>query len=102
MKTTDVDRITDWIVRRGLEGAQETDLLREFCEKCNAAGLLITRALVIIDTLHPVHEGTVFRWRNDDVEEKAATQYGRTTEGEAAESWQRSPFYHLLQTGEEE
>ena len=38
MKTTDVDRITDWLVRRGLEGAAETDLLREFCEKCNAAG----------------------------------------------------------------
>jgi adenylate cyclase len=102
MKAADVDRLTDWIVRRGLEGAEETDLLREFCEKCTAAGLLFTRTLVIIDTLHPVHEGTVFRWRNDDVEEKAATQYGRTTEGEAAEAWQRSPFYHLLQTGEEE
>jgi adenylate cyclase len=102
VKSADVDRIADWIVRRGLKGAQEVDLLREFCEKCNAAGLPIARALVVIDTLHPVHEGTVFRWRNDDVEEKAATQYGRTTEGEAAESWQRSPFYHLLQTGDEE
>ncbi len=102
MKTTDVDRITDWIVRRGLEGAQEADLLREFCEKCNAAGLPIGRALVVIDTLHPVHEGTVFRWRNDDVEENAATPYGRTTEGAAADSWRRSPFYHLLQTGGEE
>jgi adenylate cyclase len=30
-----------------------------------------------------VHEGTVFRWRNDNVEETAATQYGRTTDGEA-------------------
>ena len=44
----------------------------------------------------------VFRWRNDDVEEEAVTEYGRTTEGGAAESWQRSPFYHLLQTGGEE
>jgi adenylate cyclase len=102
MKTTDVDRILDWLVRRGLEGAEETDLLREFCLRCNEAGLPITRALAIIDTLHPVHEGTVFRWRNDNVEEEAATQYGRTTEGAAAESWQRSPFYHLLQTGGDE
>ena len=102
MKAADVDRIADWIVRRGLKGVEEVDLLREFCEKCNAAGLPIARALVVIDTLHPVHEGTVFRWRNDDVEEKAATQYGRTTEGAAAESWQRSPFYYLLQTGGEE
>src|SRR5207302_1378164 len=64
MKSADVDRITDWIVRRGLEGAEETDLLREFCEKCTAAALPIARALAIIDTLHPVHEGTVFRWRH--------------------------------------
>jgi adenylate cyclase len=102
MKTADLDQLIDWIARRGLEGAHEADLLREFCEKCNVAGLPIARALVVIDTLHPVHEGTVFRWRNDEVEEKAATQYGRTTEGAAAESWQRSPFYHLLQTGGEE
>lgn len=102
MQIKDVDRISDWLVRRGLEGTSETDLLRGFCEQCDAANLPITRALVIIDTLHPVHEGTVFRWRNDDVEEQAETQYGRTTEGEAAESWQRSPFYHLLQSGEEE
>ena len=102
MKTTDVDRITDLIVRRGLEGAAETDLLREFGERCNAAGLVISRALAVIDTLHPVHEGTVFRWRSDDVEENAVTEYGRTTEGAAAESWQRSPFYRLLQSGGEE
>jgi adenylate cyclase len=102
MKATDVDRLTDWIVRRGLEGAEETDLLREFCEKSDEAGLPIARALAIIDTLHPVHEGTVFRWRNDNIEEEATIQYGRTTEGAAAESWQRSPFYHLLQTGGEE
>lgn len=103
MKTTDVDRVTNWIVRRGLEGAQESDLLREFCEKCNEAGLPIARALVLIDTLHPVHEGTVFRWRNDDVEEKATQTYGRTTEGSAtATAWHSSPFYHLLQTGGEE
>jgi adenylate cyclase len=102
MKTTDVDRIIDWIVRRGLEGAEETDLLREFCEKCNEAGIVISRALAFIDTLHPVREGTVYRWRSDDVEEQAATDYGPTNQGPAAESWQRSPFYHLLQTGGEE
>jgi adenylate cyclase len=102
VKTADIDRIADWIVRRGLEGADEADLLREFCEKSNAAGLPIARSLALIDTLHPVHEGTVFRWRNDNIEERAATQYGRTIEGAAVESWQRSPFYHLLQSGGEE
>ena len=103
MKTTDVDRITDWIVRRGLEGAAgDRSAARILREGATRPGFRSSRALAIIDTLHPVHEGTVFRWRNDDVEEKATIQYGRTTEGAAAESWQRSPFYHLLQTGGEE
>jgi len=29
-----------------------------------------------------------------------ATEYGRTTEGEDLERWQRSPFFHLLETGQ--
>ena len=30
-----------------------------------------------------------------------AVDYGRTNEGEAAENWRRSPFFHLLQSGEQ-
>ena len=102
MNPSDIDRLLDWIIRRGLDGAGGSLLVREFSEQCNAAGLVISRALALIDTLHPVHEGTVYRWRSDDVEEKAVIEYGRSNEGEGAEAWQRSPFYHLLQTGGEE
>ena len=102
MNPTDVDRITDWVIRRGLEGVPEPELLRAFCEKCTAAGLPIDRALALIDTLHPVHEGRVFRWRGDGQEENAVVDYGPTDQGEAADAWQRSPFYHLLQSGKEE
>ncbi|MDP3160564.1 MAG: adenylate/guanylate cyclase domain-containing protein [Reyranella sp.] len=103
MKDADIVRIAGWVVRRGLAGVAEEDLLREFCEKCRAAGLGVSRALAFIDTLHPVHEGRVFRWRDDDSTDAAMVEYGRTDQGgAAAESWQRSPFFHLLQTGEEE
>jgi adenylate cyclase len=102
MDVHSVDHIIDWLLRRGLEGTPEPELLRAFCEKCGAAGLQINRALVFIDTLHPVHEGTIFRWRDDGTEETAAVEYGRSDEGEAAQSWHRSPFYHLLQSGQEE
>jgi len=102
LKTEDIDRLADWLVRRGLAGGDETDLLRALCEKCNEAGLPVSRALTFIDTLHPVHEGTIFRWRDDGIEEEPSRRYGRSDEGEAAESWQRSPFYHLLQNGGEE
>lgn len=99
MKTTDIDRLLDWITRRGLEGMDVLQLVQAFCEKCTAAGLPVARALAFIDTLHPVHEGRIFRWRDDETEEEAVVDYGRSDEGEAAQSWQRSPFYHLLQTG---
>lgn len=103
MTPLDTDILLDWLVRRGLDGVDEAQLLREFCERCREAGLMLSRALSFIDTLHPVHEGRIYRWREDSVEEEAATDYARTDQGgPAAESWQRSPFFHLLETGEEE
>lgn len=103
MTLLDTDILLDWLLRRGLDGLDEGELLREFCEKCREAGLMVSRALSFIDTLHPVHEGRIYRWRDDSVEEEAATDYARTDQGgPAAESWQRSPFFHLLQTGGEE
>jgi len=102
MKDVDIVRIAGWVVRRGLAGVAEEDLLREFCEKCRTAGLPLSRGLALIDTLHPVHEGRVFRWRDDESNDAAMVEYGRSDQGELAETWQRSPFFHLLQTGEEE
>jgi len=64
-------------------------------------GLPLARANVVIDTLHPVHEGRAFRWRRDDPQLPPMVEYGRTNSGgPAQESWQRSIYYHLLQTGE--
>jgi adenylate cyclase len=102
MKDAEIDAIANWVIRRGLEGIDESAFLREFCEKCQAAGLPLSRGLAFIDTLHPVHEGHIFRWRDDGVEEEAVREYGRSDQGAAAEAWQRSPFYRLLQTGSEE
>ena len=102
MKDADIVRIAGWVVRRGIAGVAEEDLLREFCEKCRAAGLPLSRGLALIDTLHPVHEGRVFRWRDDASNDPAMVEYGRSDQGEGAVAWQSSPFFHLLQTGEEE
>jgi adenylate cyclase len=102
MKDTDIERLADWLIRRGLEGTDETELLRKFCEKCGTLGLPVERGLAFIDTLHPVHEGRIFRWRSDGAEEEPTRDYGRSDQGAAAESWRASPFFHLLQTGGEE
>jgi adenylate cyclase len=102
MNEDDVQRTAAWLVERGLAGASETELLHGFCERCCQAGLALSRAVALIDTLHPIYEGRAFRWRNDGVEESAVQEYGSSNEGEAAASWQSSPFYYLLTSGSDE
>src|SRR3954469_19361348 len=100
MDESQLAAITAWVTKTGLAGAAELDLLRGFCERVSAAGLPLSRATVIIDTLHPIHEGRAFRWGADQPDGGAMVEFGRTTEGEATETWRRSPLYHLLNSGE--
>ena len=102
MHQHDIDEIGAWVIERGLAGTSEKKLLYGFCERCQRAGIELSRAVALIDTLHPIYEGRAFRWRNDGVEEKAVLEYGPSNVGEAAENWRRSAFFHLLQAGESE
>ena len=102
MKPEDLDRINAWLVRNGLEGSSEVDLLRNFCDQCRSAGLDLSTATAVIDTLHPVYEGRAFPWRSDGAEESPLMEYGSTAQGEAAANWEKTVFFHLLTNGGEE
>ncbi len=92
--------IVAWVTEAGLAGTSEPDLLRGFCERMAAAGVPLARAVVVIDTLHPVYEGRAFHWHRDPTDERLVIEYGRTSDNpDIAEGWLRSPFYHLLETG---
>jgi len=103
--------LSAWLTKAGLAGTVETDIVAGFCERCVVAGLPLGRANVFIDTLHPVHEGRLFRWGYGDAE-APLLEYGRTNPAalaasgadpkdlEMAERWRRSPFYRMLQSGE--
>jgi adenylate cyclase len=105
------DELSAWLTQAGLAGTAETEIVSGFCERCVAAGLPLGRAIVFIDTLHPVHEGRMFRW-GLAAAESSFLEYGRTDpnalaaagsnaeELEAAARWRRSPFYSMLQTGD--
>src|SRR5215469_8385483 len=97
-----IDETARWVVARGLAGASEKTLLDGFCERCRSSDLELSRAVAIIDTLHPIYEGRAFRWRNDGIEEEAIVEYRSTSVGEAAENWRRSAFFHLMSTGADE
>ena len=101
-----------WLAQAGLAGESETAIVDGFCERCVAAGLPVSRVHVFIDTLHPVHEGRLFRWGHDAATESALFEYGRTDIAalaaansdqaaiDAANRWKLSPFYQILKTGD--
>jgi adenylate cyclase len=102
--------LSTWLTQAGLAGTPETDIVSVFCDRCVAAGIPLGRAHVFIDTLHPVHEGRLFRWGYSP-NESSMHEYGRTSLGleasgpvsldvQATDVWRRSPFYNMLQTGE--
>src|SRR5580704_3128781 len=94
MNVDSLTSIESWLVQAGLDGASETESLHAFCERCGDAGVALSRAAAVVDTLHPVHEGRLFRWRVDSVEQPPVV--------ESAANWQSSPFYHLVTTGANE
>ena len=102
--------LSAWLTQAGLAGTPETEIISVFCDRCVAAGIPLARAHVAIDTLHPVHEGSLFRWGYSP-SEASVHEYGRTSlegvdapgpvslDAQATEVWRRSPFNNMLQTG---
>jgi adenylate cyclase len=93
-----VSDLAVWITEVGLAGRSQTELLAGFCERATAAGLPLAFGLLLVDTLHPRHEGRAVSWNRG--EGATIAEYGRTTRGEAAENWRRSILYRLFMTGE--
>ena len=99
MDKSQLTDIANAITEAGLAGRPESVLVAELCARAVAAGTPLARASVIVDTLHPIYEGRVFRWARD-TRETTVTEYGRSDEGEALDRWRSSTFYRLQQSGE--
>ena len=77
MDEIQLPKLAAWVTDAGLAGESETSLLAGFSERAVAAGIPLARSSVLIDTLHPIHEGRVFGWERDK-DEIAPRDYGRT------------------------
>jgi adenylate cyclase len=105
-------KLNAWLAEAGLNGASEDTLVTGFCERIAALGIPLSRGLVLIDTLHPVYEGRLFRWGHDpslpvvveygrtDVPEGAADTMSEAEREEASRRWRESPFFHMIESGE--
>ena len=103
--------LSAWLTQAGLAGTSEIEIVSGFCDRCVAAGLPVARALLFVDTLHPVHEGRLLRWGYGPTE-SPLLEYGRTSpdalaasgseflDVDAARGWRKSPHYRMLQTGD--
>jgi adenylate cyclase len=102
MELTPRLRLMNWLVGQGLTGLPGNDLIRGFCERCRNGGIDLSRGLAFIDTLHPIFEGRGFRWNDSETNESDSFEYGSTSEGDAAQNWRRTTFYHMLEKGHDE
>jgi adenylate cyclase len=89
--------LTYWLTEQSIAGVSEAEIVGGFCERLLQAGVPLARAIVLIDTLHPIYEGRAFRW-NRGTAQAEVLEYGRTREGANAEGWRRSPLYYMVQT----
>ena len=63
MNEAALSELAGWVTEAGLIGRSETELMAGFCRRAAEAGVPLARAIVILDTLHPIYEGRAFRWR---------------------------------------
>jgi adenylate cyclase len=89
--------LNTWLTEKSLAGMSEAEIVGGFCERLLQDGVPLARAIVLVDTLHPIHEGRAFRW-NRGTHRAEVLEYGRTREGANAEAWQRSPLYYMVET----
>ncbi|MGE0121188.1 MAG: adenylate/guanylate cyclase domain-containing protein [Dongiaceae bacterium] len=86
-----------WLAESALAGAAEAALLEGLCRRMQEIGLGLSRVSVGIDTLHPVVGARGFVWRRGVAVDPREI---RRSDASIDDRWQRSPHYHLLQTGE--
>lgn len=84
--------LIEWLVTRGLEGAEQEELLDGYCNRLVEMGIPLMRFHAAQSTLHPVYGGTGYSWYQDRGGEYATFEY---TE-EPSEVWRNSPLFAIL------
>ena len=84
--------LSDWLVTRGLEGADKQELLDGYCTKLVDLGVPLMRFHAAQSALHPVYGGTGYSWYRGQGGTYQTFEYSDTP----SEAWQQSPLFALL------
>ena len=90
--TTKSSDLINWLVNRGLEGADKDTLLEGYCEKLVDMGVPLMRFHAAQSALHPVYGGTGYSWYQGQGGDFETFEYSE----EASEMWMQSPLYAIL------
>lgn len=90
-----VGDVSRWIARAVLDGAAESTLFGQLCERLQASGVPLMRASMATNLLDPTFDARGLNWlRGQSVEPEA---FIRRVAGALDEDWVRSPFRALLE-----
>ena len=92
--------IVAWTLGAGLEGLDQADLTSGYCTRLVVAGVPLWRASLGADTLHPLIDAQGQRWIAG--EGVHAEVYARVSTPERVLEWQQSPWFRLIERGEQQ
>ena len=82
-----------WVTEEGLRGATAGELFDGYCQRLSAMDVVIMRACVSTQTLHPQWIGYGYTWRRE-LRSVREQQFAR---GPVSQEWLSSPFNALIQ-----
>ncbi len=88
-KTND---LINWLVSRGLAGAEKEELLDGYCTRLIDMGVPLMRFHAAQSALHPVYGGTGYSWYQGRGGDYQKFEYSENV----SEDWQKSPLFAIL------
>ncbi len=90
-----VTAVTDWLMQQALGQAEIEDIFDGCCQRLDAAGLPVARAMIFFRTLHPLYASTIMFWhRGENVRSSRTRHEDAFSSGE----FTNSPIHRLSTT----
>jgi len=90
-----VNSVTDWLMQQALGQAEIEDIFDGCCQRLDAAGLPVSRAMIFFRTLHPLYASTIMFWRRGENVRSSRTRH---EDSFTSAEFTNSPIYRLATT----
>lgn len=90
-----VTAVTDWLMQQALGDAEIEDIFDGCCQRLDAAGLPVARAMIFFRTLHPLYASTIMFWHRGENVRSTRTRH---EEAFSSSEFKNSPIHRLSTT----